>query len=581
MNNEFEELDALLFDWETGGLSEEGVAELRNILRNSQAARQHFARHQALTAALQLEAAAGLPPEENPLATEPAATPSAVEQVPPAETATRAALPQKRGSSWAVWSPATWSPATWISIAGVVLLAVLAGGVFVGNSVWPPAVATVPDGLPATRDWTQEAQSHGVAIVTRLVDVKWKAGLQPLHIGDALQPGEFAIETGHAQIEFFSGATVIVEGPASLQLHSASLAHVRSGRLRAMVPPAARGFSLQVDDLKVVDLGTEFALSVSSEEASIQVFDGEVELHQPAQKKRLLTAGQALTRTAGGKYIKAATTPQKFVDISGLASRANGQNTARFQRWKDWSAELRQDPQLLLYYAFDQPQTSQRRLPCSITPVQRDLDGAIVGANYVSGRWASKAALEFKQPADRVRVNVPGEHGSLTFSCWVKIDSLDRWYNSLFLTDEYNQGEPHWQILDTGQLFFSVRSKPDHDGKGKPLHGATHHPVLSPPFWKPSMSGKWLHLATTYNAANGATSHYLNGQPLHTEKIPRKLVVKTTRIGPATLGNWSSPTRPEAGFAIRNLNGSIDEFAVFSAALTPAKIKEIYEHGAP
>ena len=64
-----------------------------------------------------------------------------------------------------------------------------------------------------------------------------------------------------------------------------------------------------------------------------------------------------------------------------------------------------------------------------------------------------------------VRVEILGEFDSLTFACWVKIDSLDRWYNSLFLTDHYNQGEPHWQILDTGQLFFSVRHKAD-DARG-------------------------------------------------------------------------------------------------------------------
>ena len=67
--------------------------------------------------------------------------------------------------------------------------------------------------------------------------------------------------------------------------------------------------------------------------------------------------------------------------------------------------------------------------------------------------------LEFKRPGDRVRVQIPGEFDSLTFSCWVKIDSLDRWYNSLFLTDGHDQHEPHWQIMDDGRLFFSVKKR--------------------------------------------------------------------------------------------------------------------------
>ena len=38
----------------------------------------------------------------------------------------------------------------------------------------------------------------------------------PLEVGDALSPGILAIDSGFAQIEFFCGATVIIEGPAEL-----------------------------------------------------------------------------------------------------------------------------------------------------------------------------------------------------------------------------------------------------------------------------------------------------------------------------------------------------------------------------
>ena len=178
-----------------------------------------------------------------------------------------------------------------------------------------------------------------------------------------------------------------------------------------------------------------------------------------------------------------------------------------------------------------------------------------------------------------MRIQIPGEFSSLTFACWVKIDSLDRWYNSLFLTDGYNQGEPHWQILDSGQLFFSVRHRPDGDDPNDKL--PPHQKVLSPPFWKPSLSGRWLHLATSYDADGGRVTHYLNGKTLHEENIDERLVVSTTRIGAASIGNWSIPTRPDEEFAVRNLNGTIDEFAIFDATLSPQEIREMYENGSP
>ena len=57
--------------------------------------------------------------------------------------------------------------------------------------------------------------------------------------------------------------------------------------------------------------------------------------------------------------------------------------------------------------------------------------------------------------------------------------------------------------------------------------------------------------------------------------------VRLVRIGAASIGNWSIPTRPDSEFAIRNLNGSMDEFAIFSAALSHAEIQEMYNNGKP
>jgi len=280
-------------------------------------------------------------------------------------------------------------------------------------------------------------------------------------------------------------------------------------------------------------------------------------------------------RNEQGGFESSTVEPDRFLDISSLESRDQGQQQERYERWQTWMRGFQNDPRLIAFYAFDQPGTWQRRLPSSLPDSQGELDGAIVGARQVSGRWPQKKGLEFKHPADRVRMQIPGEYSSLTFSCWVKIDSLDRWYNSLFLTDNYNQGEPHWQILDTGQLFFSVRVSSDRDG------GPEHREVLSPPFWDASLSGKWLHLATTYDVEQASVTHYLNGALIHREQIPDFQVVSVTRFGPSTLCNWSSPIRPDAHFAIRNLNGSIDEFAILSGALSGDEIQEIYEHGKP
>lgn len=549
-----EELDSLLMDWEAGTLDDVGVGRVREILKTNAEARSHFANTQVLTAALQLESGAGL-------------------SVGTTEGET--VLLETDGTGTQTGSNAP----RWVSVA-VVAASLLACGL-VGRSL----LTSSPNGKPnevATVERPRgavEATARGVALLTRLVNVSWSDEQTDFDVGDALSPGRISLKSGFAQIEFLCGATVVLEGPVELELTSSTHARIHHGRLRANVPPAAIGFTIEAADIKVVDLGTEFGMSVSDTGSDVHVFDGEVELHAAGlddtqAEKKMLGAGQAISHSADGDYTPSQSDAEEFVGIERLESQAADQVKQRLENWRRSSQELRKDPRLIAYYSFDDIDGWQRRLKSDIPDTTR-LDGAIVGAARLDGRWPGKSALEFKRPSDRVRVDIPGEYGSLTFACWAKIDSLDRWYNSLFLTDGYEQGEPHWQILDTGQLFFSARFTKE---KGK---GPSHQPILSPSFWNPSLSGKWIHLATTFDVSDNEVSHYLNGRLLSSELIPGKLAVKTTRIGKASIGNWASPIRPDAHYAIRNLNGSIDELAIFSVALTSDEVEKLYEVGKP
>ena len=546
LKDNLERLESLLIDWETGTLSDKDRDEVRQILHSDPEARKFFARHQVIGVALKLEGDAGLD--------------FFLDNV--VQHSTR---PDRK----------SFRISYLFATLALLLICLLIGRLFYLELTSSDSKTVAKNVTSEQKQRPSEAMSSGVALLTNLVDIRWATDQSPLDIGDALSPGSFSIMEGLAQVEFFCGATVILEGPAKLEIKSPNLARVHQGNLRAIVPPAARGFSIEVEDMKVVDLGTEFGLSVSDEGASIQVFDGEIELHGKSEVQKNLIAGQALLRTVEGKLHERIATPEKFVDIAALEAQADDQSVKRFDSWKEYSSSLQSDPRVVAYYAFDQQGSWNRTLQNKIQDAVSELDGAIVGANRVVGRWDSKGALEFKRPGDRVRVNIPGEFGSLTFACWVRIDSLDRWFNSLFLTDNYNKGEPHWQILDTGQIYFSVR--PAAQGET----GPRDQKFLSPPFWKPSMSGKWLHIATTYDINVKLTTHYLNGKAIHSEAIKDRHLVESTRIGVGSIGNWSLPTQPDARFAIRNLNGRMDEFVILSAALSAEEINDMYNNGKP
>ena len=131
--------------------------------------------------------------------------------------------------------------------------------------------------------------------------------------------------------------------------------------------------------------------------------------------------------------------------------------------------------------------------------------------------------------------------------------------------------------MDDGRLFFSVKKQ-----EWKSKSERDKHVFFSPPFWDHSMSGKWIQIATVYDVDAGRVTHYIDGQAISEEAIPGRYLVEEVKIGPASIGNWSEPRhRKDPHFAVRNLNGSIDEFTIYAAALTPDEIAALYEVGSP
>src|SRR5262249_24725851 len=123
-------------------------------------------------------------------------------------------------------------------------------------------------------------QSNAVAVLTRVVDVRWGATELPTEEGDELPKGRLRLEDGWVQVEFFSGAIVILEGPADLELLSPVKVFCHRGKMRTHVPQHARGFTVGAPGADAVDLGTEFAMRVDERgRGEVHVLDGEVELH--------------------------------------------------------------------------------------------------------------------------------------------------------------------------------------------------------------------------------------------------------------------------------------------------------------
>ena len=420
-----------------------------------------------------------------------------------------------------------------------------------------------------------EKTAQGCAVLTQAAGAEWATTMRPARLGDILNTGSLILNQGLAQIEFFSGATLLVEGPAEFQIVSPWEVTWRHGKARVHVPPAARGFRLQTPGMKLVDLGTEFGVEVNRAtlDARVAVFSGEVVAHPVTGPQLNLREGEGLAQTGSRFEVTTAGRTDDFANGNGLRklSQRNAQN--RFAAWTEASQALAHDPRLIAYYPLTEVDSWSRIVRNAAVPANHDRDGGAVGVSTAAGRWPEKPALEFKRPGDRVRLQIDGTYEALTLACWVKVDGLDRTYNALFLTDGYDPGEPHWQIYEDGRLMFSL-------SYGNPINPKNNQTYFSPVVFDGAHTGRWHHLAVTYDNASGEVVQYMDGQELSREVSPLHVPGRPVVFGPCELGNWGLPTQKHR-FPIRNLNGRMDEFALYRARLSPAEIQQLFEAGRP
>src|SRR5436190_16745036 len=221
------------------------------------------------------------------------------------------------------------------------------------------------------------ASYEGLAVLTRALDARWE-GSGPA-VGSVLPQGHLAIESGAIQIEFFSGARVILEGPAEFELVSTSEAKCSRGKLRAFVPPQAHGFIIRTPAMMVQDWGTEFGLRVDpAGGGEVHVFQGSVFVQTDATSWHL-EGGKGLRVDRAGAMEPREADPEAFVSVSDLNLRSAEVARSRFARWGGASERLRKDPRVVVYYSFEDAPEWSRELR-SQRAERSPLDGAIIGA---------------------------------------------------------------------------------------------------------------------------------------------------------------------------------------------------------
>jgi hypothetical protein len=418
----------------------------------------------------------------------------------------------------------------------------------------------------------EPAVTNGVAMLTRETGVVWGGDTNGVETGSLLSPRWLNLKSGAVQIEFDSGARVILEGPAELQLISATETRLRSGKLSARVPESAHGFKVYTTNVTVTDLGTEFGVVRElSKPVRVEVFEGKVEVAlDETNQPQLLNAGEGLQISSHRAEPIDAVGRSGFLSTEELARREAVELRMRYLGWRQVDRLLDNDSATLVHLNFEDPRNLDRNLVNRAGGIRASGQAIIFGCDWVDGRWPGKGALQFSRATDKVRLSVPGQFQSLSYMAWVRVDSLPNAWNALALVDTFKSGETHWQLHRDGSMELSVRPVGGKSGWDR---------ILSRPIITHALLGHWVQLAAVYDGNEGKMYLYLNGR-LVTAKSAKWRQPLT--LGTLELGNWS-PTTKRAGtnYRLREFHGRMDEFVLLDRPLSSEEIQRLYEFGKP
>lgn len=415
----------------------------------------------------------------------------------------------------------------------------------------------------------RDETTRAVAMLNRVVNARWTEPEGAPRLGAPLEPRRLRLEAGLAQIVFYNGARVVIEGPTDLRLVTSAEVVCERGTVTVEVPSQARGFRVVGPRLEVTDLGTAFGIKVDEHRSELHVFEGRVEFRVGRDSgAQGLVEGEAVVIEGGGDVRLVAAEPGAFAGHFDLQAKSVAAEARRYDQWRGSARRLQSDPSLWVHLDFEHGGAPAWRLANSGSLGAEVPDATIVGCEWREGRWAMKPALEFRGISDRVRLHVPGDLESVTLAAWVRVQGLDRQINSIFMSDGFLPGTLHWLIRNDGVLGLTV------------IGGEGDHQILpSPPVMTIDQFGIWTHLAVVLDAGAQEVTHYVNGQAVSRHVLR---IAPPFRIGTAELGNWN----PDGflgndPFLIRNFSGAMDEFCLFNRALTPDELDSLHAEGRP
>lgn len=383
--------------------------------------------------------------------------------------------------------------------------------------------------------------------------------------GDWVSPGKIVLEQGTLGLTFDSGALVVLNAPAEFDIETSSRAFLHSGQAVAQVPEPAIGFIINTPNSTIVDLGTEFTVSVDEGESTVKVLEGEV---------------QAYATNTDGQTHDVILTENQAVRINEATEEAfSDAHDFEYTEFHDWTLFYEPDAK---YVHFDF-ETSKNRINSTGTwgknyrggfrPLNWDKDSTPDSVPGVFGN-----GLRFDGDGRFIASDFEGISGAQarTVACWVRIPpNVKNPAASIVSWGEHRRGK-HWQIGINNVGDFGTVGAIRTDFSSGYVTGSTD-----------LRDGRWHHIVSVYIGGNSPdiaahVRHYVDGKLEPVSGIKQLPVdIDTTTDTERSIDNLKIGYRKRKAQDSEVMNGAIDELYIFDAAILPSQITNLKDFNSP
>lgn len=428
-------------------------------------------------------------------------------------------------------------------------------------------------GLPGNKPWLIATAVSFVLLCFLWLGVLWQApvssvgsisklagttsGLSP---GQTVAAGRFYLDSGYAEITLTNGVILLLESPVKIDFDSADRLVLSEGTLVARVPPEATGFAVDTPSANIVDLGTEFGVSVDNAGVSqVHVLEGEVKVKSPGSREyENLYQNDARSFTLDQQVAVIQSQPNRFMRT--LPGR-------RYQNpeYLHWSFDHYEG-----FFKCDGPGIGQQCFPA----FARSLSGDDTPPDMIQGPFGQ--AVAFDGANQWLATEFPGIGGNKprTVAFWVKVP------------DDFNPREGFgilsWGLADKLSAWqISVNPLPVSGPLGRIRVGTNEAEIVGTTDLR---DDRWHHVAIVLFGGDKAdlSTHvliYIDGE---LERSFGKSIARVfTELNhphskPLMMGRNIAFNNPDNPHKVnRFFRGGVDEVFIFDTALTQQDINKL------